>query len=337
MIRSDVVTGLRYGDEGKGKIVAALCASGEYDYCVRYNGGPNAGHTVYKNRQKLVTHSIPTGVLYGIPSFIGPGCVVNPEGFLKELQALQEALPEYDLGSLVRIAPEAHVITEELIEEDKREDRIGSTGQGIAPTYAAKMKRTGIRAHQSPLLASYVCPPQFSLFTGGRVLFEGAQGFELDPDLGVYPYVTSSSGLPGAINSVLPLITLGKVMGVAKAYDTYVGNNPTFEAISDPVFEKVRALGQEYGATTGRPRKIQWLDLPRLFEAVLMSGATIIYINKIDILNKLGVWRLSFVSDGDLDLIHCKDESEFKQTIVDYLSALPWGVEVIFSGDPNGI
>jgi len=337
MIRSDVVVGLRYGDEGKGKIVAALCASGNYDYCVRYNGGPNAGHTVYKGGVKLVTHSIPTGILYGIPSFIGPGCVVNLKGFLDELQTLQEVLPEYDLASLIRIAPEAHIVTEELVEEDKREDKIGSTGQGIAPTYAAKMKRTGIRAHQSPLLQSFLGHPQFTPYYNKRVLFEGAQGFELDPDLGQYPYVTSSSGLPGNIGNVVPITSLDQVIGVAKVYDTYVGNNPLFEMVTDPVFEKIRELGKEYGATTGRPRKVQWLDLPRLFESILMSGATTVYINKIDILREVGVWKLSFASDGDFEPVECIDEADFRWMIKDYISTLPWTVELIFSGDPNGI
>ena len=337
MIRSDVVVGLRYGDEGKGKIVAALCAAEDYDFCVRYNGGPNAGHTIYKDGKKIVTHSIPTGVAYGIHSYIGPGCVVNPDGFLKELQDLQEALPEYDVASLIKISPEAHIITEELIEEDKREDRIGSTGQGIAPTYAAKMKRTGRRASESSLLQPFLGHLRFTPYDNKRGLFEGAQGFELDPDLGQYPYVTSSSGLPGNIGNVVPITSLDQVIGVAKVYDTYVGNNPSFEAIADPVFEKIRELGKEYGATTGRPRKIQWLDLPRLFDSVLMSGATTVYINKIDILREVDVWKLSFASEGDFEPVECVDEAEFRWRIKDYLSVLPWTVELIFSGDPNGI
>ena len=336
MIYSDVVVGLRYGDEGKGKVVAALCASGKYDYCVRYNGGPNAGHTVYKNGVKLVTHSIPTGVIYGIPSYIGPGCVVNPEGFLKELECLQEALPEYDVAKLVTIARGAHIITQELVDEDKREDRIGSTGQGIAPTYAAKMKRTGQRAESHPLLANYVGDCPFSIWENKNVLFEGAQGFELDPDLGQYPYVTSSSGLPGAINTIVPLMTLREVIGVAKAYDTYVGNNPDFEWVhQDEAFEQIRTLGLEYGATTGRPRKIQWLDLPQMYEAVLMTGATKVIINKIDILKQTGYWSLQFKVDGDI--VECQNEEEFCRIVSDYFSTLPWTVEVISSGTPSGI
>src|SRR3990167_10716933 len=156
MLKSDVLVGLQFGDCGKGKCVKTILESYDYSYCVRYNGGPNAGHTIYVDGKKVVTHCIPTGVVVGVPSVIGPNCVISEEGFWDELLELKEALPQYDVTSLVKISPYTHIILPEHVEEDKRDDKIGSTKRGIAPTYAAKMLRKGVRAEDIPSLKPFL-------------------------------------------------------------------------------------------------------------------------------------------------------------------------------------
>ena len=285
----DIVYGLGWGDEGKGKVSSCLARDGNYDFVCRWAGGPNAGHTVYVDGEKYKTHIIPCGVFFGIPSIIGPGCVVNPEKFFQELDYLDSH--GFNV-KLVKISPRAHVILDSHVRNDKNKlaSKLGTTGNGIAPCYSAKAGRTGV-------LAKDVIPPAFlwdeELY--GNILCEGAQGMWLDMDWGQYPYVTSSNTLPYAACSLgFPTSKVREVIGVIKAYDTRSGEDPLFpETLFDnPELAKIGDLGQEYGVTTGRRRKVNWLNFDLLKKAVDMTGPTQIIVNKVDILEELGIYKL---------------------------------------------
>jgi adenylosuccinate synthase len=288
---ADVVIDLQAGDSGKGKISNALIQSGGYTHSVRFNGSNNAGHTIYVDGKKIVTHSIPAGVLHGVKSIIGPGCVVNVDHFFNELEDIRSAGINPD--GLVYIATNTHIITESHLEEDGRDTKIGTTKRGNGPAYRDKYDRKGIRASEVHELQPYLIDV-YEEFHGKKecsVLFEGAQGFYLDVDWGDYPYVTSSHCTVGsaAMNGVPPQ-KIRKVYGAAKIYETYVGTKK-FEP-DDPVFEKIRELGNEYGATTGRPRQCNWLNLDNLVKASKINGVTDLVISKMDIMRDLNIWCL---------------------------------------------
>lgn len=325
----DVVIGLQYGDEGKGKIANQLAASGNYDCVVRFNGGGNAGHTIYKDGKKIVTHLVPCGVLHGIESVIGPGCVVNIEKFFNELEYLK------DLGfdtSLVKIARNAHVITSDHIEEDSKDTVIGTTKTGNGPCYRDKFARTGFRAETFPELEPYLIGLAGHIYFGPkRFLAEGAQGYWLDIDFGDYPYVTSSNcGVGALINNGFSPKSLNKIIGVSKCYSTYVGNKQYSENL--PEFEKIREVGEEYGATTGRARQINWLDLTEVIRSATMNGVDKIIFNKMDVLRSIGnMWNFNDFHT----LVKCNSEEEFKNTISMILDEQIPGVEVEFQGSPE--
>ena len=149
----DVVLGLQYGDEGKGKITHHLAKKEKYDYVIRFNGGGNAGHTIYHNGKKVVTHHIPSGVLHGIPSVIGPGCVVNPQAFFAELSELEEA--GIECRHLVKIANNCHIVTADHVESEVAESKVGTTRTGNGPAYSSKYSRTGLRAGEVAGLTKY--------------------------------------------------------------------------------------------------------------------------------------------------------------------------------------
>lgn len=292
MLKADVIVDLQAGDTGKGKVAHALAKKPNfYTHVVRYNGGGNAGHTVYHNGKKYVTHYIPIGVLYGIKSIIGPGCVVDPDKLDAEVIELENA------GFVVRgnlfIDNRVHIITPENILEDSKDTKIGTTKTGNGPTYRNKYDRKGVRAED---FYTYDCLidiyREFHQHQpNAQILFEGAQGFELDIDWGDYPYVTSSHCTVGsAIMNGVPPQSINRVYGIAKAYRTYVGAKE-FEG-KDPVFDKIRQVGEEYGATTGRPRQVNWLNIDDLMKAININGVTDLIINKIDILDKVGVFKL---------------------------------------------
>ena len=179
----DVVIGMQYGDEGKGKIANQMAASGEYDYVFRFNGGGNAGHTIYLNGEKIVTHLVPCGILHGIPSVIGNGCVINTQKLFEEIEYLE------NLGfntSLLKIAENAHIITREHIEEDSKDTKIGTTRTGNGPCYRDKVSRTGLRAKDVPELQPYLID-MYSLIHSSpkKFLAEGAQGYWLDMEFWV--------------------------------------------------------------------------------------------------------------------------------------------------------
>jgi adenylosuccinate synthase len=334
IIYADVIVDLQAGDTGKGKVCHHLTQiPNEYTHVIRYNGGGNAGHTIYKDGKKIVTHFIPTGIVNGLKSIIGPGCVLNISKFLKEVEDLEE------LGVQVKgnifVDKRAHIITDEHIEEDSKDTEIGTTKTGNGPCYRDKFSRKGLRAIDFDIeLDKYLIDIYQELHgeTECRILFEGAQGFELDIDWGDYPYVTSSHCTVGsAILNGVPPQSIRKVYGVAKVYRTYVGNKQ-FEEPSE-IFDKIRELGFEYGATTGRKRQIDWLDLDQLLMAVKINGVTDIVINKFDILQMLSVYR--YYQDGKLKYFN---EDSFQIHLREIIkNTCPTVKNVSFSTSPLGI
>lgn len=330
---ADVVVDLAFGDSGKGKIANSLCATGDYTHVVRYGGGNNAGHTIYKDGKKFVTHSIPCGVLHGVKSIIGPGCVVNVEHFFSELKELEDG--GVKCKGLVFIARNAHVITNEHLVEDRQDHAIGTTKRGNGPAYRDKYGRKGLRAEQVAALQPYLIDMHEEFFGNGdnklcRILFEGAQGFGLDIDWGDYPYVTSSHCTVGGavLNGVAPRY-IRNVWGVAKIYETYVGAK-SFET-ADPIFPKIRELGAEFGATTGRPRQCNWLNVQELLKAVEINGVNKIVFNKVDILRQLDTWK---AYDAQGKLVDFASEISLKNYIYE---TLPHYVgEIKFSDNPHG-
>lgn len=331
-----VVVGLQWGDEGKGKITDVLSAKS--DYVVRFQGGNNAGHTVYVGKEKFVLHLLPSGVLQCKGKCIlGNGVVIDPEAFLRETSALEEKGLSTDhvfISRRAHIIMPYHILYDIYREEAAGNDKIGTTKKGIGPCYEDKVARIGIRAIDllNPEVLKeklkinieiknaifeklYNKPPmdleeiyqKFLKFgeilkdriiyteielneaidNGKNVLFEGAQALMLDIDFGTYPYVTSSSPSTGGvcIGAGVPPNKLQHLIGVAKAYCTRVGNGPFVTELQDEVGEKIREVGHEFGATTGRPRRCGWLDLVALRHACMINGITHLVITKLDVLS----------------------------------------------------
>jgi adenylosuccinate synthase len=305
---ADVIVDLQAGDTGKGKVCNTLSQiPNEYTHVVRYNGGGNAGHTIYKKGKKMVTHFIPSGIVNGIKSIIGPGCVVNPITLFHEIQQLEANGIEV-MGKLF-IDKRAHIIRPEHTTEDATDQEIGTTKTGNGPAYRDKYFRKGVRVENAELLEQYVCDvyDEFHGKDDVKILFEGAQGFELDIDWGDYPYVTSSHCTVGSsvLNGVPPQ-KIRKVYGVCKAYNTYVGAKQ-FEEPSK-TFDKIREVGNEYGSTTGRPRQIGWTNLDDLIKAANINGVTNLVVNKVDVLEKVGTFKLIYKKQ----MINFVDKEFFK-------------------------
>lgn len=322
---ADVVVDLQYGDCGKGKVAHSLCKINNYTHVIRYNGGCNAGHTIYHNGKKFITHHIPCGVFYGIKSIIGPGCVVHVETLLKEIKELEKE--GIQVKKLLSIASNAHLITDFHRAEDDKDTEIGTTKRGNGPAYRDKYARKGVRAMEDPRLSPYIINMYHELYENEKfqeleILFEGAQGFGLDPDWGDYPYVTSSHCTVGsAILNGVPPSCIRDVWGVAKIYETYVGAKD-FEG-PDEIFDEIRELGHEFGSTTGRPRQINWLDFDMLKMASRINGVNNLVINKVDILRILDIWCVydgpnlySFESEEDITIwIDSKLRTEVNESI----------------------
>jgi adenylosuccinate synthase len=323
----DIIFGLAWGDEGKGKISNAI--SKNYDIVCRWNGGPNAGHTVYINDKKYKTHIIPCGVFQNKLSVIGPNCVVNVDKFFDEIEYLQKE--GFDT-SLIKVSPKAHIITERHIQYDLKflKPKLGTTGQGIAPAYSDKMLRVG------KLAGDYI--DKKYLWDGnleGEILCEGAQSFWLDINYGDYPYVTSSETLPyNACSLGFSPKKVRDIIGVAKIYDTKSGVDPLFpESLwQDDELNQIINLGQEYGSTTGRKRLVNWLNLNKLKEAVKISGVTKLIINKCDILQKLNKYKL-FLNNN---LYNTNNFIEMKNIIKNYINDIEY-CEIVFSGNKSDI
>lgn len=325
---ADIVVGLQYGDEGKGKVTHQLARTGEYTHVLRFNGGCNAGHTIYHEGKKFVTHHVPAGVFYGIPSIIGPGCVINVENLFKEIDELEDAgLNVYDY---LMIAENAHVITDFHLAEDKKDSKIGTTRTGNGPAYRDKYARRGVRAKEVKELSEFLIDvfEELHIDNASTVLCEGAQGFGLDIDWGDYPYVTSSHcTVGGAVSCGIPFTSIRDVWGVAKAYETYVGAKKFEE--DNPVFESIREIGSEFGATTGRARQVGWLDANMLVRSAYINGTTKIVFNKFDILDKIETWH---IKDGD-QILEFGSSGDMEH----WLSSLFPNMQVIFSRSPSEI
>lgn len=336
-MRVDVLLGLQWGDEGKGKIVDVLCP--QYDLIARFQGGPNAGHTLEFDGKKYVLNTIPSGVFNDKTlNLIGNGVVIDPVIFKKEIDKLREN--GYDpiaKGKLV-IAKKAHLIlpTHRLLdaasESKMGNSKIGSTLKGIGPTYQDKIGRSGLRVGDTMLpdfkvkydaliakhletLSHYDVDTDFSeyekqwfegiellksmqqvdsehlvnkyLADGKKVLAEGAQGTLLDIDFGSYPYVTSSNTTTAGACTGLGVAPskIGDVIGIFKAYCTRVGGGPFPTELDNEIGEELRKIGHEFGATTGRPRRCGWIDLPALKYAILLNGVTELVMTKADVLS----------------------------------------------------
>lgn len=333
----DILLGLQWGDEGKGKIVDVLCS--QYDLIARFQGGPNAGHTLEFDGQKYVLNTIPSGIFNPKTlNLIGNGVVIDPIILKREIDNLKKS--GYDpisTGNLV-IARKAHLIlpTHQLLdaasESKMGADKIGSTLKGIGPTYMDKTGRNGLRVgdttlrdfkeryqrlvekHQS-ILSHYGEIPDFSeketaffeaieflksiphvdsehlvnkyLKEGKSVLAEGAQGTLLDIDFGSYPFVTSSNTTSAGACTGLGIApkTIGKVIGIFKAYCTRVGGGPFPTELDNEIGEQLRQIGHEFGATTGRSRRTGWIDIPALRYAIMLNGVTELVMTKADVLS----------------------------------------------------
>lgn len=333
----DLLLGLQWGDEGKGKIVDVFTS--QYDIIARFQGGPNAGHTLVFNGQKHVLHTIPSGIFHdNTINIVGNGVVIDPVIFKKELQKLDLQNVNYQKSLL--ISRKAHIIlpTHRLLdaasEAAKGKAKIGSTLKGIGPTYMDKTGRNGIRVgdveladwkekyraladkHEA-MIAFYNVDVQYNLdeleqeffdavetlkalqFIDSEeyiyqaqqeqktILAEGAQGSLLDIDFGTYPYVTSSNTTAaGACTGLgVPPSAIGEVFGIFKAYTTRVGSGPFPTELFDEYGETMGRVGQEFGATTGRPRRCGWLDLVALKYSCIINGVTQLIMMKGDVLS----------------------------------------------------
>lgn len=336
MSKADVLLGLQWGDEGKGKIVDVLTPG--YDIIARFQGGPNAGHTLEFNGIKHVLHTIPSGIFHPTAiNIVGNGVVIDPVIFKKEIDALLGL--GVDVKKKLIISKRAHLIlpTHRLLdaasEASKGKNKIGSTLKGIGPTYMDKTGRNGLRIgdietnefrekydalvekhkqllsfHNFEYNLQELEPAWFeaiefikqlefvetehylnnAMKAGKKVLAEGAQGSLLDIDFGSYPFVTSSNTIcAGACNGLgIPPNKIGNVIGIFKAYCTRVGSGPFPTELDNETGEKMRQVGREFGATTGRPRRTGWLDIPALKYAVMINGVTELMMMKADILSE---------------------------------------------------
>jgi len=338
IMKVDVLLGLQWGDEGKGKIVDVFTP--KYDIIARFQGGPNAGHTLEFDGIKHVLHTIPSGIFHeNTVNIIGNGVVMDPIIFQKEIDGLKKL--GVDVSKKLVVSRKAHLIlpTHRILdaasEASKGKGKIGSTLKGIGPTYMDKTGRNGLRvgdlelddfqerydalvAKHEKMLAQFDFEYDFkeeekkwmeSLSTlkalkfidsehyisdamknGKTILAEGAQGSLLDIDFGSYPFVTSSNTVCAGACTGLGVAPnkIGKVYGIFKAYCTRVGSGPFPTELHDKSGEDLRQAGGEFGATTGRPRRCGWLDLPALKYSIMLNGVTDLIMTKADVLSSFG-------------------------------------------------
>lgn len=331
MQKLDVVLGLQWGDEGKGKIVDVLTPN--YSVVARFQGGPNAGHSIHFGDKSFVLHTVPSGIFRpDTLNLIGNGVVIDPIILMEEIHDIEKM--GVDVKSKLYISKRAHLIlpTHRMLdaasEKSKGDKKVGTTGKGIGPTYTDKIARNGLRVgdllrpdfrerfealvndHLATLNAevdttewlkavdelkenfrdnivdSEILINQW-LRKDMPVLAEGAQGSLLDIDFGSYPFVTSSSTLCAGACTGLGVAPahIGKVFGIFKAYCTRVGSGPFPTELEDETGERLRQLGHEFGATTGRPRRCGWLDLVALKHAIMLNGTTSLIMMKSDVLD----------------------------------------------------
>ncbi len=390
----DVVLGLQWGDEGKGKIVDVLTPN--YDVIARFQGGPNAGHTLIFNGKKYVLHTVPSGIFReDAINIIGNGVVLDPVIFSKEIATLEE---QGEKINRLYISKKAHLIlpTHRIIdaaqEEAKGKSKIGSTLKGIGPTYSDKTGRNGLRIGDilSPkfmeryetlkakhihmlkqfdfeytisdyeeqwfkgieLLKRFEIVDSEQFINGGiaegkRILAEGAQGSLLDIDFGTYPFVTSSNTTCAGVCTGLGVAPskIGEVYGIFKAYCTRVGSGPFPTELFDNVGKDMARIGNEFGSTTGRPRRCGWIDIVALKYSVVLNGVTQLIIMKADVLNTFETIKaaVAYEIDGEVvtnmpfdtdveynpvykelkgwncDISGCRTYDEFPQELKDYI------------------
>ncbi|MEB2781841.1 adenylosuccinate synthase [Algoriphagus sp. C2-6-M1] len=335
-MKMDVLLGLQWGDEGKGKIVDVLAP--EYEIVARFQGGPNAGHTLEFDGIKHVLHQIPSGIFRSqILNIIGNGVVLDPIVLKREIDGLGKFSIDYMKNLVISkkatIIIPTHKFLDAALEKSKGDKKIGSTLKGIGPTYQDKIGRTALRvgdilspdfkekyevlvAKHKTILSFYSHPldelpgmeEQFfsaveffktlnlidseyvvneALNSNKRILAEGAQGSLLDVDFGSYPFVTSSTTMTAGACTGLGVAPskIGEVFGIFKAYCTRVGSGPFPTELFDKDGEEMRREGNEFGSTTGRPRRCGWLDLPALRYSIMINGVTQLFMMKGDVLN----------------------------------------------------
>lgn len=408
MTKADVLLGIQWGDEGKGKMVDVLTP--KYDVVARFQGGPNAGHTLEFDGQKYVLRSIPSGIFQGDKlNLIGNGVVLDPILFKKEAEEL--ATSGHNLHDRLLISKKAHLIlpTHRLLDQAneaaKGKAKIGTTGKGIGPTYTDKVSRNGLRVGDildnfaekyaqararhidmiNSLNAAAVAKGGSPVSLDGlealekewmesidylrgfrfidnehfvnkcladnkSILCEGAQGSLLDVDFGSYPFVTSSNTICAGACTGLGLAPsrIGEVYGIFKAYCTRVGAGPFPTELFDETGSKIRAIGHEYGAVTGRERRCGWIDLVALRYTIMLNGVTGLIMMKSDVLDSFPVIKactaykvkgeltrdFPFSIDKDVepvyeefpgwqqDLTHCTKEEQLPEAFLNYVNFL---------------
>ena len=363
------VVGAQWGDEGKGKITDFFASNS--DYVVRFHGGNNAGHTVIVNGNTFKLHLIPSGIIYGEPiSIIGNGVVVDPKVLLDEIDYIKNKgiKPKLMVSDRAHVIMPYHIALDSALSGHQGTLAAGSTNRGIAPVYADKMFRNGIRmidllepqVFQEKLekgysfakglmekslgvdfpitvdeifsqyieygikLEEYIFDTALELYNahlnGQSILFEGAQGISLDVDHGIYPYTTSSNTAAGHISTGtgVSFRDIDRIIGVVKAYLSRVGESPLPSEIHGDEAKTLRDKGQEYGTTTGRPRRVGWLDLVQVRQAVRVNGLTEIALTKLDILSDFESLPVCIGYDVDGTLI-----KEMPASLTQYRKAKP--------------
>ena len=364
-----VIVGAQWGDEGKGKVTDFF--AGESDYVVRFHGGNNAGHTVIVDGNTFKLHLIPSGVVYGSPiSIIGNGVVVDPNALLNEIAYVKEKgiEPKLLVSDRAHVIMPYHIVLDGALSGHQGSLAAGSTRRGIAPVYADKMFRNGIRMvdllepdvfreklekgyafakgliekslgqrleitideifdtylDYGEKLKTYICDTSVELYkahkAGKTILFEGAQGISLDVDHGVYPFTTSSNTAAGHISTGtgVSFRDIDRIIGVVKAYLSRVGESPLPSEIHGDEANSLREKGGEYGTTTGRPRRVGWLDLVQVRQAVRVNGLTEIALTKLDVLNGFNKLPVCVAYDVDGDQI-----KEMPASLTHYRKAQP--------------
>lgn len=395
MNKVDVLLGLQWGDEGKGKVVDVLTPN--YNVITRFQGGPNAGHSLEFNNVKHVLHTIPSGIFHtNCLNIIANGVVIDPIIFAAEIDELRKRGAVID--QTLQISKKAHLILPSHKELDaaseaaKGKSKIGSTLKGIGPTYMDKTGRNGLRVgdilnpnfkqlynqlknkhisilkqydyqsnieqHEAEWFKGIECIKQFNIIdseyeinehikNNKKVLAEGAQGSLLDIDFGSYPFVTSSNTIcAGACTGMgIAPNRIGEVYGIFKAYCTRVGAGPFPTELENEVGEKMRTIGAEFGATTGRPRRCGWMDLVALKYAVMLNGVTQLIMTKADVLDTFETIKIAtdYKVDGHVtdripyqidapiepvykelkgwncDITKCRSISELPKELMDYI------------------
>lgn len=385
MSKVDVLLGLQWGDEGKGKIVDVLAP--KYDVVARFQGGPNAGHTLEFDGNKHVLHQIPSGIFRdGTRNIIGNGVVLDPVIFKREVESLQKF--NLDLQANLFISKKAtiiiptHRLLDQAFETAKGENKIGSTLKGIGPSYQDKIGRQGLRVgdilsenfkekfntlseihlsvlknypinfNWNELQEQFMDSVQFlrrfklveseyminsELRAGSTILAEGAQGSLLDIDFGSYPFVTSSNTITAGACTGLGVAPkhIGEVYGIFKAYSTRVGSGPFPTELTNEEGDRMRKEGNEYGSTTGRPRRCGWIDIPSLKYTIMINGVTKLLMMKADVLSIFSTIKVCMkykLKDGSItDMLPYELVNEKITPIYEHLKG--WGVPLNGFGD----